>query len=561
MGGRETNWEKAIRAARRIRDADYSCGDFFEDLIAAFPELRLYVLDSVGGVATTTSGRSQDDEYQRTMGAFFALYWLMRLDSDGAQAFCHGVGADWDTLSKDSDWPIRDKDEVAKRENFLRSGNWNMFSEVLVHAGLLDGKGKHDPVRTLAMLSLTAIHDIMKNQDLLPCVEEQEEFRGYGHGEVINDHDVALAYVLEKSPSLLPSFAGLPKAQKESVKFTQCKMEYNMGWLVQAEAPPGALFRKFRSVVQAGHAAAADIAFYFVHWLTDLAGAEPFPLEGCEKFVLKFPQPVLKSFLDSFPVVRQLDSMTETEIFEKYLVWRWTSHKPDLGPVPEGRGSIARMRLMIMAQLAGTYALEGYETLFAEDRHVLDDELARTGISGQQYVRDPGSKLGPSFLIYYSPAFLQKNAATDPQASLEVLAELFRQARALWPESKSQANDTVTLRIDTLKDLDIHAMNRLNPGEFWALQKSTGVDGLVKKASVAGADWHTMRVLNFSLRRALIAATDGEGSMEMSPRLFPPAAKTKLVTESEDPQCDADIVRQPPTWVVCCLKPRVAGRV
>ncbi|CAK0907798.1 unnamed protein product [Prorocentrum cordatum] len=36
-------------------------------------------------------------------------------------------------------------------------------------------------------------------------------FRGYRVGEVINDHDAALAYVLEFYPSVLPSFAALPK--------------------------------------------------------------------------------------------------------------------------------------------------------------------------------------------------------------------------------------------------------------------------------------------------------------------------------------------------------------
>ena len=91
----------------------------------------------------------------------------------------------------------------------------------------------------------------------------------------------------------------------------------------QAEAPPGPLFSKFRDVIQSGNAMSSDIAFYFVHWLTDLAGAEPFPLEGCEKFVLKFPPPILTSFLDSFPVVRKLDIKTETEVFEEYLSWRW----------------------------------------------------------------------------------------------------------------------------------------------------------------------------------------------------------------------------------------------
>lgn len=38
-----------------------------------------------------------------------------------------------------------------------------------------------------------------------------------------------------------------------------------------------------------------DVALYFVHWLTDLAGAEPTPLAGCEKFSVKFPLPVLNS--------------------------------------------------------------------------------------------------------------------------------------------------------------------------------------------------------------------------------------------------------------------------
>merc|ERR1719436_856017 len=116
---------------------------------------------------------------------------------------------------------------------------------------------RHNEDRTLAMLVLTAIHDIMKTVQLLPTVSRKHvngSFRGYKVGEVINDHDAALAYVLEFCPSALPSFAALPKEQQESVKFTQSQMEYNMGWLVQAEAPAGALFKKFKEIVSGGHA-------------------------------------------------------------------------------------------------------------------------------------------------------------------------------------------------------------------------------------------------------------------------------------------------------------------
>ena len=53
----------------------------------------------------------------------------------------------------------------------------------------------------------------------------------------------------------------------------------------QAEAPPGAIFSKFKELIESSGAADRDIAFYFVHWLTDLGGAEGTPLSGAEKFV------------------------------------------------------------------------------------------------------------------------------------------------------------------------------------------------------------------------------------------------------------------------------------
>ena len=49
--------------------------------------------------------------------------------------------------------------------------------------------------------------------------------------------------------------------------------------LVQAEAPPGALFKRFKAQLRTNpDLSQSDIAFFFVHWLTDLAGAEPTPL-------------------------------------------------------------------------------------------------------------------------------------------------------------------------------------------------------------------------------------------------------------------------------------------
>merc|ERR1712242_267226 len=231
----------------------------------------------------------------------------------------------------------------------------------------------------------------MKTRPLLPTVsKEHAGFRGYNAGEVINDHDAALAYVLEYQPSLLPSYMALPKEQQESIKFTQSALGYNMGWLVQAEAPPGALFRNFRNVITSGCASPRDLAFYFTHWFTDLAGAEPFPYEGCEKLVLKFPKEVLNQFLMSFSIVQtiSLPGATETCVLEDYLVWRWENHLPSLGPAPRGIGSIAKMRLIIMAQGDSGVVLHSFNGLPADDQEVLRNEMAMVDCRGQAYTRD-----------------------------------------------------------------------------------------------------------------------------------------------------------------------------
>lgn len=107
-------------------------------------------------------------------------------------------------------------------------------------AGILsvrpDGKLTSHVERTLAMLSLTAFHDVMKVECLLPCVAtEHAPFAGFRAGDVINDHDIALGYVLAHHGACVPSFDALPLAQQKTIRFTQGKMQFNHGWLVQAE--------------------------------------------------------------------------------------------------------------------------------------------------------------------------------------------------------------------------------------------------------------------------------------------------------------------------------------
>ena len=385
--GRTADLARAKAIAANIRTSSYTLRSFHDDLAAAFPELGFYMIDG----SKVSSGGTPKDEYLRTMGAAFAFYWLMRIGIDGERGFCFGVDADWHpNLAPSASHAVPGgsfftQSAEEKRFSFYSKAPWSLLLQLLVDAGCLRRKTsqpnsraasarrlpsavasvgslvspakliekvaaklasypsdvKHDEYevdieRTCAMLVLTAIHDIMKIESLLPAVApEHAPYDGYLAGDTINDHDAALAYVLETcGSSVLPSFAAVPERQRKVIRFTQSKIGFNHGWLVQGEAPPAALFSKFKAVIQAEHVSSSDVAFYFVHWLTDLAGAEPTPLRGSEKFVLKFPHFVLDSFIQSFHVINELANRSETEVFEAYLIERWQVGGPDCRPTP-----------------------------------------------------------------------------------------------------------------------------------------------------------------------------------------------------------------------------------
>jgi len=276
------------------------------------------------------------------------------------------------------------------------------------------------------------------------------------------------------------------------VQFTQCQLQFNQGWLVQAEAPPGAIFTKFRELLIRDHQSKMeprDIALYFVHWLTDLAGAEPSPLGGCEKFVVKFPLPVLNSFLRSFSFVEKIAEKTETEVMEDYLKMRWMENNPSL-PIPGKGEAIAKMRLLCMAQTNSAKILQGFDELSQEDKDTLCLEMARTGCIGQHYSSELAPKEvqtepgGPAILVYYGPAFLQSLGADSPVLRLSILAEVYRATRDLWPLNVKQVGSSVTVRIDTIKALGIsEILAAYNQGEVWLLVKHNDSEAFVERSS------------------------------------------------------------------------------
>jgi len=499
------DWDAAVRAASRIRDPSYGLLDFYVDVRRAFPELQLYtalLTESKEGHTDVSSGFTRNEEYHRAIGSLFAVYWLARLGIDGERGFSFGVDDEWVPRQPPTAEALESSPELQMRMQFYEHQEWEGLQQLLRDARMLrgeDGSLDVDVEMMTAMLVLCAMHEVFKVEALLPRVlPEHAPFHGFAGGDVINDHDLALYYVLACHPSTLPSFSRLNQAQKRSVLFTQSKLSFNHGWLLQAEATPHALFANLKRVVAAGEAGPADMSFYFVHWLTDLAGAQPTPLDGSEKLVLAFPHHALCSFIRSFHVLSDLATDTETQVYESHLENYWEEIRPELGlsEPPEGKHAIALMRLVCQAQTPDRQLaiLQAWEHLGPEDQQVLCDEMSRTGFADQLYERSPSSSAdGPAFLIYYSPQLLRTLAPDTALEALNLLAEIYRRARELWPlepvplgaDEGSDDLRTVTIRVDQLKKLSMEHIRQVYANNnSWLLCKRNAREAVVECHSI-----------------------------------------------------------------------------
>mmetsp|Transcript_8095 Transcript_8095/g.25191 ORF Transcript_8095/g.25191 Transcript_8095/m.25191 type:complete len:1020 (-) Transcript_8095:144-3203(-) len=540
-----TDWTAVNEAVRRIRDPAYTLKEYHEHMVAAFPELGLYTFRSgtghgscEGAEEMLSSGRSRGEELARTFGALHAVYWLMRLDMDGKQGFVFGYDDEWrlqPVLESPSPKGFMYKrfnsmspDE--KRVNFFHNFPWGECNKLFESAGLLlpsshpGGGHRVGQDRLRAMLVLTAIHDVMKNEALCPTVQKGHgTFRDYREGQRVLDHDVALDYVLAFFGTLLPSYAGLDAQSQRLLRFTQGKMGFNNGWLVQGESPPGALFNCFKQLIGSEGADTADVAFYFVHWVTDLAGAEPTPLQGSEKFVLKFPCDVLASFFRSFPYVWELSQKHETEVLQDYLSSQWKANR--LGTLPVGNEAIALMRLALHVQGSAEQVRASFEALSAQDREILANEMARSGLPGQHFSLGRPRRGAPALLVYYGPCFLQRNAERLTEA-MAALAEVYRRGRALFPlradplcGSQPDAGagggghlHTVTLRIEQIKGLGVAELGALQATslsevEMFLLVRKSDVEAVLERRPLSALNTFAEERIKYAYLNLASAAT------------------------------------------------------
>lgn len=226
------------------------------------------------------------------------------------------------------------------------------------------------------------------------------------------------------------------------------------------------------------------IAFYFVHWLTDLAGAKANPLAGAEKLVLGLPLRALKAFVHAIPIVQRIGETSETELYESYLAEAWPA---PLGPKPTGRTAIASMRLALQAQAEPVQrgVLAALPAMQQHQRDILIRELQRTGVLGQVYSSgmDEECTAGPAILLYYGPAFLQQCGASEPRLALAILSEVYRAARGLFPIARREdaINSCVTVRIDQLKGCSAEELLGMAADERWVLVRVSSVSAALEK--------------------------------------------------------------------------------
>ena len=283
-----------------------------------------------------------------------------------------------------------------------------------------------------------------------------------------------------------------------------------------------------------------------------LAGATPTPLDGCEKFVVGFPHAVLGSFVRSFALLHQLATSTETEVFESYLVLRW-NEAPYLGPPPPASlGAIALMRLVVqvrapMKSLRGSTCIRltlapghvsqaqdeakqkaivaAFNAIPAEDRTVLSHEMARTGVIGQGYKLSSPPAGGPSILVYYSPAFVRSLTPDTAVDALQLLAEIYRRSRALWPLEPHPPGGgnlhTVTVRIDQVRELTLSDIQSVYMfGDSWLLHRRNKLEAVVERQSLdKTAEMLPNRDEVQLLKFWRLRATSGDAASDLADRL------------------------------------------
>jgi len=253
------------------------------------------------------------------------------------------------------------------------------------------------------------------------------------------------------------------------------------------------------------------------------------------------------------PLVSRLATTSMSALYEEYLRASWPADA--LGTPPMGHTAAALMRLMLQAQEPSMQRAvhDAFHALDGEARQRLVEEMAHTGVPDEAYSWEGcRAQGGPAFLLYYSPAYIRHccalqeappAAALQPSGSalwheaphmldeirgaLNVLSEVYRAARVLWPLTKDAQEEgdaltNVTIMISELSKSGAQDVLRgYSTGHCWLLQK-------------VGASHGTVVVMSMTDAAQPVAAGEAEILQLWSTEIFPPLHVPKSANKAAD---------------------------
>jgi len=323
--------------------------------------------------------------------------------------------------------------------------------------------------RMVTMIVLLAIDSLGEVEALQPIVQpEHDGWKGHEAGESVTQPQEALAYILECFPQSVQSYAQLSPTEQHTLCFVGCFAKINTGWLVQSEAPPGAVFGSLKEHIAATHASRHEVSLFLVASLARFANSRP--LRGLEVFYLRFPQHVLRKYIRSFRVSRLLAVRSATQVYERHLELCYGIDVEGMPKFDERPSvtkryckifpAIALMRLSLHVQSPSERAqlLEAYACLPPQARSVLEEEMSATGIPGEAFEDTQASGRSaplPAIILHRSPQFVRHMTKSGAGlAALGILAEIYRVAREMWPRSSAShenlADYNVTVQMGEL---------------------------------------------------------------------------------------------------------------
>eukprot|EP00931_Biecheleriopsis_adriatica_P003876 TRINITY_DN105632_c0_g1_i1.p1 TRINITY_DN105632_c0_g1~~TRINITY_DN105632_c0_g1_i1.p1 ORF type:complete len:3685 (-),score=854.42 TRINITY_DN105632_c0_g1_i1:104-9952(-) len=379
------SFSKAVQLAQGLQSG-MTEKDFLKSAADIFTEL--------GYFSTSNSGEMTDKN--RTLGALLSVFWIV---GDNYSQFVRGQ----------------------KEENKLLKSSWDRLQVWTNSTVSLTKKTS----TVTAMLVHVAIMNLGKIKPFKNAFAPDED-----------SPTEALAAILKKSPSLVPSFARLDQ-EGQKIVLSALKADFNFGQFLQAENLPASLFT-VRQILAEGGAASGDIlGFFLFRIFAAMSGILGMvSLEGS----MFMNETNYKNFEIGLKTLEHLMEDGAVKVYDRFLVARAEGQALtyDLDGSRE-----ARALVRLACKMRAFTPEEGQKVQSAW--HQLEDGCRQRLMT---FLNADGIKT-PGFLLFNSPTFMENaiKCGIPREAVCQVLLRVYEAAATQYAGSDQKV---VTIMVDEL---------------------------------------------------------------------------------------------------------------